>query len=340
MINPKLTGITAERDIIREEILSDYDADDSLINVEDLLVELFYGEAGRPIAGDPGDLPNLTRQEVQAFYQAHYTASNMLLVMTGNIGDSAKTLDVLERAFGRMPAESERWRRRTMPQNYYQALTDEEAGAGIVPRLVVKKYDGATQSDVILGFLNGSCTSSEFAVLEMLVRVLDDGMASRLSRRLVEELALVYDAEAYLSVTEESTLMQIRLSCRHRRVARLIEAVYALLDELAHHPVPEEELIKLRRRVIWEHIGMLDASASYAQWVSSMALQKMPYQIDERCRRLLAVSALEISKMAGILIARKPHIVAIVGDLGEKAAAEVRDTMSGCLGRSVEMQVL
>lgn len=340
MTSPKLTGITAERDIIREEILSDYDADGSLINVEDLLVELFYGEAGKPIAGDPADLPNLSRQEVQAYYQSHYAASNMLLVMSGNIGKSSDVLPLLEASFGDLPSKASRWRRRDLPDMYRQSLSDETIGCQIAPRLVVKKYDGATQSDVILGFLCGACTSHEFSVLEMLVRVLDDGMASRLSRRLVEELALVYDAESYLSVTQESTLMQIRLSCRHRRVSRLLEAVYGLLQELGQNPVPREELTKLRRRVIWEHIGLLDSSASFAQWVSSMALQQMPCQIDERCRKLLEISAEEISNMARKLLSDKPHIVAIVGDLGEKAATEIKETMTSLLDRQVDMQMI
>ena len=66
----------------------------------------------------------------------------------------------------------------------------------------------------------------------------------------------------------------------------------------------------------------------------------MPCQIDERCRKLLEISAEEISNMARKLLSVKPHIVAIVGDLGEKAATEIKETMTSLLDRQVDMQMI
>ena len=337
MSHPRLTGIAAERDIIREEIISDYDADGSLINVEDLLVSLFYGESGRPIAGDPGDLEKLTKQEVQDFYRAHYAASNMILVIAGPLGQRSDIKVLLEDAFGELPSTHSPWRRRDIPEIYGNAL---KSGHAPDPRLVVRRYDGATQSDIILGFLCREASHKEFSVLEMLVRVLDDGMASRLSRRLVEELALVYDAEAYLSTTQESTLLQIRVSCRHRRVSRLVESVYQLLREIAETPIPAEELQRLRRRVIWEHLGLLDGVASFCQWVSTMTLQSLPHDIEKRCRRLLSVDADDIRTMAAQLLSDRSHVVAVVGDLGEKAAQDLHHTMSQALNQNVTLTLM
>ncbi len=337
MSTPKLTGIAAERDIIREEILSDYDADNSLINVDDMLVRLFYGEAGRPIAGDPDDLAGITRSEVEAFYRAHYATPNMLLVIAGPIGLKESLIASLEHSFAGINREFHPWRRREMTQEYAQALTKHTE---VVPRLCIKKYDGATQSEALLGFLCGPVTSLEFPALEMLVHVLDDGMASRLSRRLVEELALVYDAEAFLSTTQESTLMQIRVTCRHRRVARVITAVYELLHEIAENGVDDEELMRLRRRVIWENRGMLDNVAQMAQWLSTMKLQNMPCELRERGRILTGVSASDIQKMAGVLLNRAPHIVAVVGDIGARGANDIRDVMQDKLNKSIVMSLI
>lgn len=337
MSTPKLTGIAAERDIIREEILSDYDADNNLINVDDMLVRLFFGEAGRPIAGDPDELAAITRAEVEAFYQAHYAAPNMLLVIAGPIGDSKELLSELEKSFSGINKVFKPWRRREMPAEYARALT---SGKKVEPRLCIKKYDGATQSEALLGFLCGPVTSPSFASLEMLVHVLDDGMASRLSRRLVEELALVYDAEAFLSTTQESTLMQIRVTCRHRRVARVLTAVYELLNEIAQSGVDEDELQRLRRRVIWESRGMLDNVAQMAQWLSTMKLQKMSCELSDRGRMLVSVSADDIQNMAKMLLNSMPHIVAVVGDIGERAADEIRDVMSEHLNKKVGLSLI
>ncbi len=334
---PRLSGIASERDIIREEILSDYDADNSLINVDDLLVSQFYGEAGRPIAGDPDDLAKISRSEVVAFYEAHYAAPNMLLVMTGPIGPTQEVLDVLESSFRNLRREFNPWRRRAMPEIYFRALTENRRTE---PRLCLKKYDGATQSEVLLGFLTPAAGSAAFPAIEMLVRVLDDGMASRLSRRLVEECALVYDTEAFISTTQESTLLQIRATCRHRRVARVLGAVYELIREIARDGIEDAELDRLRKRVIWEHLGMLDGVAQLAQWLSSMILQDMPSDIRVRCQKLVSVSGEDIRAAAEHLLESCSHIAAIVGDIGDRGVDEIRETMKQSLNTGIGVTVI
>lgn len=336
---PKLTGIAAERDIIREEIIADYDGENGLICVDDLICRLFYGEAGRPIAGDPEDLENISRAEVQAYYTAHYAASNMLLVITGAFGDTSHVIEVLEQAFSGLCAMCERWPRREMPSQYL-AMIAENPTPREVPKLCVKKYDGSTQTEVVFGFLCPSMHAADNAALEMLVRILDDGMASRLSRRLVEELALVYDADASLSVTQESVLFQIGASCRHRRVGRLVSAVYELLADLVQNGVSESELDRVKRRLSWEHLALCDGLVSLAEWISARDLNGLSCDMSERCARLLGVSGAEIREQARVLLERRPHIVAMVGNPGPKTLDEVRQAMSEHLRCDIEVTQL
>ena len=336
---PRLTGIAAERDIIREEIISDYDDENGLICVDDLICELFYGDAGRPIAGDPDDLENINKAEVQAYYAAHYAASNMLLVVTGAFGASEDVIQVLEQAFSALPTHAERWPRRKMPAHYLHAIENPDA-ARILPQLCLKKHDGSTQSEVVFGFLCPGMRSEGSAALEMLVRILDDGMASRLSRRLVEELALVYDADASLSVTQESVLFQIGASCRHRRVGRLVSAVYDLLAEIVRDGIPDSELMRVKRRLSWEHLALRDGLVSLAEWITAREMNGMSCDMDERCRRLEAVTGDEIQAQARCLLEQRPHIVAIVGNPGPKTQDEIQTAMSSYLSCQIETTIL
>ena len=329
---PRLNGIAAERDIIREEILADYDADKSLINVDDLLVSLFYGDAGHPIAGDPDDLARITKQEVVEFFSAHYAAPNMLIVIAGPLGETGRILQTLEDAFRPLRTDFRPWPRREMPGIYLKAL---ESSPRPAPRLHVKRYDGATQSEILLGFLCPAPGWPGFAPIEMLVRVLDDGMASRLSRKLVEDLALVYDAEAFLSTTTETTLMQIRATCRHRRVPKVVEAIYDILGELAREEIAEDELARIKRRVVWEHTGLTDGMPQLAQWLSTMALQALPCDIRTRCSLLLGTTAAQIRECAQALLRTQPHITAIVGDITDKLAQDIRGVMQDRLGTDI-----
>ena len=179
MMHAKLTGIVAERDIIREEILADYDDDNALINVDDLMTSLFYGDAGHPIAGNPQDIEKITSKDVRSFYEDHYAADNMLLVCTGAIPPTRDLQQMAESALGQIAPHANRSNRRQMPDIY------KNPAPGSPALLHIKDYDGATQSDVSLGFLFDGPHSPQLPALEILVRILDDGMASRpISARL------------------------------------------------------------------------------------------------------------------------------------------------------------
>ncbi|MCL2324931.1 MAG: insulinase family protein [Proteobacteria bacterium] len=342
ILRPKLTGIGAEREIIREEILSDYDSDGALINVDDLLAETFYGEAGKPIAGKPEDIQKLTKAEILRYYEENYCAERMVLVIAGALGNRARLLDVITSAFAGLPSGSTPRRLQTMHPVYAHALLSLRTASPSLPpaRICLRHHDGVAQSELVLGFLSLPASAGEFGILEMLVRVLDDGLASRLSRRLIEELALVYDAEAFLSLTRESSLLQIRLSCRHRRIVRLLDAVYEILGDLARDGVDPGELTRIRRRLIWEHEALLDNTPALAQWLSSMVLQNMPADLRTRCAELIHVSADDIRTMAGLLLTQRPHVVAIVGDLGPKTSQGIVRLLEDKLGQMVEFTKL
>ena len=147
----------------------------------------------------------------------------------------------------------------------------------------------------------------------------------------------MYDAEAFLSTTQESTLAQVRVSCRHRRVPRVLDAVYGILLEIASDGVTEGELQRLRRRVVWEHVGMLDGMSQLVSWLGTMSLQGLPCDQRARCAALCAVTDAEIRAAAGRMLQTMPHIVAVVGDLGESAANEIAGVMESRLGRLVKV---
>lgn len=328
MKHPKLTDIGAERDIIREEISSDYDTDGTLISVEDLLGGLFYGEAGHPIAGNPDDLKKITVKAVRDFYVSHYTADNMTLVIAGNVDETPVLMRQIRDALGDLPTAS------SGKKGSARALQ-----SSMQPQLFIKKFDAAMQSEVTFGFRFEGPGGKDFEALEILVRLLDDGMASRLSKRLVEELALVYDVEAYLSTLFDTTLLQIHASCRHRRVLKLIDAVYQIFGEIAENGVSERELERVRKRLIWEHEELCDSVSRRVQWISAMEESRISYDILERCRKLTGVTSEQVRELAKKTLQNQNHAIVIVGNLGDKMVADVTEVMEGRCQHKINVQV-
>lgn len=317
ILEPRLTGIAGEREIIVEEILSDYDEDGELINVEDLLLESMYNSPlGRAIAGSPAQVMALQKQHVREFFDRYYQASNMTLVIAGNIVSTGACLDAATKAFESLPLR-------------VLASKDGPAPMPLPPRaLRVKYYEGATQSSVCLAMFGPSTRDPKFSALEMLVRILDDGMASRLSRRLVDELALVYDIEAYISTTREHSLLQLRLSCQHRRIGRLMEEVFSILYDIAQTPPPPAELERAKNRLLWEHASLLDSAAGIAQWLSSALLQGLDSSLQHHANQLLACTSQDVSSITREALQHWPIRVAVVGDVSKVHAQRLNESLT------------
>jgi|GEM_PF-5709248 predicted Zn-dependent peptidase len=328
IINARLTGIAGERDIILEEILSDYEDDDSLINAEDLLLESMFSVAlGRPIAGSPSQVKALQKADIIDFYQKYYVASNMTLVIAGNLSSTAACFEAANDAFGALALKA------VPPKDDYAQLPTPHRA------LSVKPYQGASQSSVCMAMLGANVRSPDFAASEMLVRILDDGMASRLSRSLVDELALVYDIEAYISMTREYSLLQLRLSCQHRRIGRLLDAIFRIFEDIAQNPPCESELLRAKNRLLWEHSALLDSAVGIAQWLSSALQQGLAPSLKMHAERLLQCSAAEVSKIAQNAVKHWPQRVAVVGDLTKAHAKKICALLEKNGGTSVALDL-
>jgi predicted Zn-dependent peptidase len=326
VLSPRLLGLESERDIIREEILSDYDEDGRLINVDDLLMEeLFEGPLGRAIAGTPESLARIGRGAVRQYYQSQYCGPNAVIALVGRI-DLEDPVAVLAQAFDALRPSVPRHR------DAFCALPSPK------PRLHLRRYDGATQTELAFGVRTVGQDESSYPAVELALRILDDGLASRLPHRLIDELGLVYDVEAFSASTREAAMCELRLACRHRRVGRVLEELLGVLRRLADHLVSEEELERAKRRILWEHQALLDRPAPLAQWLTSIAHRGVLADPRQRCLRLLEVSAEAIREAAQQIFFGRAQRVVLVGELGPQALRRVAQRLGEGLGEDVELR--
>ncbi len=168
--------------------------------------------------------------------------------------------------------------------------------------------------------------------LDVLMRVIDDGMSTRLYHRLCDSRGLCYDVSAGYDGYEDDGVVDVAAGVQHKRVALVTREVLAMFEELAADGPTAEELEKARRRVAWDARAMADSAEEAAAFYASAALFERPSTPERHVEELARVGAAEVREAARV-IARPDRLdvvaVGLLEDGEDERLAEVVQGWSG-----------
>jgi predicted Zn-dependent peptidase len=256
---PRLQELALEKQIVREEILADLDASGREVDVENLSRMLVYGEhpLGFKITGDADNVDRLSLDDLRAHLRDHYGASNTVLVATGNV-DATRIASAAARALAAQPVG-----RVTLIEGPPPPRHDE--------RLWFVKND-SSQTEVRACFRSFAADDPDFMALKLLMRVLDDGMSTRLHRRMTDESGLAYEAFGALDSYEETGLVELGASVEHDKAAEALRAMLELMSELRDGEVRQDELDKARTRYLWNLRRIIDSAEEMSLYAGTQAV--------------------------------------------------------------------
>ncbi len=259
LVGSRFTDMDLEKQIVREEILGDLDEDGREVDAENLSRMLMFGShpLGFKITGAADNVDSFTVEDLRAHLAGHYGASNMALVATGAVDVDAIVAQA-RTLFGSLP------RGRV-------TLVDAPPPPRTGQRFSFVKND-SSQSDARLLLRAFGSDDPDFTALKVLVRVLDDGMSTRLHRRLTDDTGLAYDVFAALDPYEETGLVEIGASVEHDKLPSLLEAALSLLSELRDGEISAAELDKAKSRYRWSLRRIIDSPEDMAVYVGTQAV--------------------------------------------------------------------
>jgi predicted Zn-dependent peptidase len=226
-----------------------------------------------------------------------YGGRNMVLCVAGPI-QHATVLAQIKRAFGSLPAG--------------QRLRPPPPPARVRGPHFSSVRTDSSQTEIQLLFHGLPDGDPGFAALVALLRVLDDGMSTRLHYRVCDQKGLAYHVNASLDPLYDTSLLEIDSACQPEKLPQLTVEIMALLSELRTTLVSDEELAKAKRRYVRDLEAGYDDVDGLCSWYGGMGLfVARPRSPAQRYRRFAAVTAEQIRRVA-CQVLRPERLAAVV----------------------------
>ncbi len=316
---PSFFDIEVEKGIVCEEILEDLDDEGRQVDADNLSRELIYPDhpLGYTITGDEARVRSFTDAMCRAHHVKHYVAQNGVLAFSGNI-DHDRAMALAARDFGALPAGP-------LTRGASPVHTQKK------PRLrIVENVSSQTELRVCLRALGES--APERAAIEMLMRLVDDGMSTRLYHRVCDDKGLCYDVSAGYDGYEDDGVIDFAAGVQHARVAVVTREILAMMEELAEKGPDDEELAKAKRRHAWDLTAMADSAEDAAGFFAGGLLFDRFEDADQRRASMAKLTKEDVRDVARILARPERLNVVAVGLLENGEDRKLTDVVKGWKG--------
>jgi len=297
---PIFEGIEIERGIVEEEILDLCDEQGEAIDPDVLVRGLsFSGHAlGMPITGTIDQVRSFDRRRLRKHHARHYTASGTVVAAAGPF-DPEHVVRHIARAFGDIPRGAA----------IEVSTTPEQNG----PRFSYRAHSDS-KTALKLAFRAAGDRDRDEPATELLLRVLDDGMSTRLYKRICDERGLCYDVSAGYEAYSDVGLFDVAAETAHERAERVVEELLDILTELRESGPSERELDKAKTRLRWHLTEMLDRPGEVSDFFALGALTGSAQTPLARFEQLESVTRAEARSAAERLFVGRGLSLVAVGE--------------------------
>jgi predicted Zn-dependent peptidase len=227
-------------------------------------------------------------EDVKHFFSKHYTPSNAILVVAGNIAFE-RVVELTEKWFGSIPSGNKY--KRSLPAEPKQ----------VAPRFLEVKANVPLDALYKCWHIF-SRTDSRYYTADLLSDILSGGGSSRLYHSLVKEKQLFSSIECYHLGSLDAGLMVIEGKLVKGVSMKDAEAgVEEELSKLCEHGVTDQELEKVKNQaesaMVFEDMNIMNRAASLALY----ELLGDPDMINTELDKYRAVSTSDIKELSRII---------------------------------------
>ncbi len=315
--SPRFTEIEVERGIVREEILEDLDDEGRDVDPDNISRALIYDKhpLGYTITGAIAALDRFDEAALRAHHARHYSGENAVLCVAGRIGDVDRIAALVERSFGAMPRGA-------------RVPVSPPPNGQKKPRFRFVENQ-SSQTDLRIAFRGPSERDPREPAVEMLLRVLDDGMSTRLYERICDRLGLCYDVSGMFRMLRGRRRRR-RSRRRPARARRPGSEGDLLAPPRSRRPRPQRRrAAKARDRHLWSIEAMQDDAEGVAGFFGLAALADIARTPMARHEEIMAVSAADVRDAAQSVFRPERLSAVAVGLLTEAEERRLEKAIKG-----------
>jgi zinc protease len=255
----------------------------------------------RPISGYAHTVPQITRDDVVAFYERFYVPNNAIIVVVGDFSEE-RMLELIQRYLGG-------WQARPLEQ---ATLSQPAPTTGKQVRIVDMDVN---QSYVRLGHLSVRRADPDFAGLRAMNYILGGGeFESRLMRSIREEQGLAYAVDSgFVGGSQFPGFFYAGLETSINTTSQALNSLFAIIDSMKQAPVTPEELSDMK--LYYE--GSLPRHAESYEQVAELLIDREFFGLPDgyweaEIRRIQQLTAQDIQRLAQRYLDTENFVLALV----------------------------
>lgn len=275
-------SLRANLELARQELLALEDDPQGLVDKHISL--LAYGpKLGHHTVGEPDTLERIRRDDLERYWQRHFSAGRMLVSVAGAI-EPKHAADVFQRLFDGC-GSAVRVGRETFAPSF-------TAGRSHHAKDLEQEHIGICWPGV-------EATDAEFPVQQVILGILSGGMSGRLFTEVREKLALVYWVSAWQETPRGTGMLFLGASTTPERCDKTYATLLREVDRLAED-ITEDELHRAVTGIVAQQETRGDSTRSRcAELVNDLFFFGRPMPPEEKIARVQRVTIADIRRYLG-----------------------------------------
>lgn len=310
--DPVLREFYVERDVVPEERRMRVDTNPGGLMWEALLAAAYTVHPyGTSVIGCMSDIQRLSMEEARTFYQTNYSPHNAFGVLVGDL-DLAKTRELLERYFGRIPRRGD-----PVP---IDAVEPPQRGE----RRVEVRFDAAPQ--LMMAFHKPRLPHPDDLLADLAGMILGDGQTSRLNRRLVLKDRIARNVGAGNGAPGDrydNLFMITAQPLKGHTTAECEAAIDEEIARIAKEGISQEELDRARAQLEVSTLGAMDSNEGLARLIAQAELSCRDWREPWKyLQRVQTVQPADVQAFVAKYLVRDNRTVAVLVPTRTEGAAK------------------
>ena len=255
-------------------------------------------------SGDPAAIEKLTRSDLQAFYQSHYSAPNAVIALMGDISRAEAEAIAVRLAVG-------------LPKAARVARLPQPTGAPVSSARIAHP---STQSHVLVGALGMGRNDPDFFPLFVGNYVLGGGgFDSRLMKEVRDKRGYAYSAYSYFLPMQEAGPFQLGLQTKLEQTDDALKVARDTLRQFIAEGPTEAELTQAKSNLSGGFPLRIDSNRKILDYLSVIGFYNLPLDyLDTWVNKINAVDVAAVRQAFARRLNADKLVTVVVGAEGAR----------------------